>query len=335
MIVREAIQVSVVVPAFNRPETLAGCLDALAAQKTSRTWEVIVVDDGSSDDLSGVESTFRGRLPLIWVTMPANGGPARARNAGIGKARGELVLFTDADCRPEPGWLDAMAAPFEDSSVTGAKGVYKTAQTDLWARLAQLEFEERFELLSGQDDIDFVDTYSGAFRRSALTAVGGFDTSFPRADNEDVDLSFRIKALGGRFVFVPEAVVWHTHREGAWRYFLLKIGRGYWRMRVYRRHPGKAGRDSYTPSSMKAQLALLALLPFFLLSSRYRGRLLAFWLVSWVATCMSLARISLRTVPALLPWTPVLPFVRGVALLIGMAKGIAAAATGRLRDLFR
>ncbi|HOT29135.1 MAG TPA: glycosyltransferase [Candidatus Ozemobacteraceae bacterium] len=335
MIVPEPLQVSVVVPAFNRPETLAGCLEALAAQQTSRTWEVIVIDDGSSDNLSDVESRFKERIPLTWVRMPVNGGPARARNAGIGKARGEIVLFTDADCRPEPGWIDALSAPFDDPGVTGAKGVYKTAQTDLWAKLAQLEFEERFELLSGQPDIDFVDSYSGGFRRAALVAVGGFDTSFPRADNEDVDLSFRIKALGGRFVFVPGAVVWHTHREGAWRYFLLKIGRGYWRMRVYRRHPGKAGRDSYTPFSLKAQLVLLAVLPVLLLSPRYRRRLLPVWLISWVATCVSLARISLRRDPSLLPWTPVLPFVRGVALIIGMVKGIAAAAAERLRDSSR
>ncbi|OQA08759.1 MAG: Hyaluronan synthase [bacterium ADurb.Bin374] len=335
MSVPETIHVSVVIPAFNRPEILAGCLEALAAQKTSRPWEAIVVDDGSSDDLSGVESSFRNRLPLTWVRLPANGGPARARNAGIEKARGEIVLFTDADCRPEPGWLDAMAAPFDDPTVTGAKGVYKTAQTDLWARLAQLEFEERFELLSGQHDIDFVDTYSGAFRRSSLAAVGGFDTSFPRADNEDVDLSFRIKGQGGRFVFVPGAVVWHTHREGVWRYFLLKIGRGYWRMRVYRRHPEKAGRDSYTPFSMKAQLVLLAILPVLLLSPRYRRWSLPAWALSWVATCASLARISLRIEPVLLPWTPVLSFVRGVALIIGMAQGIAAGAAERLRDLSR
>ncbi|MBP7635885.1 glycosyltransferase [Candidatus Ozemobacteraceae bacterium] len=335
MNVLEPIRVSVVVPAFNSPEALAGCLEALAAQKTSLTWEVIVVDDGSSESLASVEARFSMLLPLIWVTLPVNGGPARARNAGIERARGEIVLFTDADCRPEPGWLDAMAAPFDDPSVIGAKGVYKTAQTDLWARLAQLEFEERFELLSGQDDIDFVDTYSGAFRRLALAAVGGFDTSFPRADNEDVDLSFRIKALGGRFVFVPDATVWHTHREGAWRYFLLKIGRGYWRMRVYRRHPGKAGRDSYTPFSMKAQLVLLATLPVLLLSPSLRRRFLPLWLFSWGATCLSLARISLRNEPALLPWTPILPFVRGVALIIGMTKGLATAAAERLRDSSR
>lgn len=331
----DAIQVSVIIPAYNRPEILAECLEALTLQKTSRRWEAIVVDDGSSDDLSGVQKTFASRLPLTWITLAKNGGPAQARNAGIGKARGEVVLFTDADCRPEPDWLEEMANRFDDQNVTGAKGRYRSAQTDLWARLAQLEFEERFELLSISHDIDFVDTYSGAFRRSQLTAVGGFDTGFPRADNEDVDLSFRIKALGGRFVFVSKAVVWHRHREGAWKYFLLKIGRGYWRMRVYRRHPGKAGRDSYTPGTMKAQLALLALAPFLLLLPRFARQAVPIWLAAWLATCIPLARIALRTSPGLLPWTPILAFVRGVALIIGMLWGAAAAAGEYLRGSSR
>ncbi|HOY65399.1 MAG TPA: glycosyltransferase [Candidatus Ozemobacteraceae bacterium] len=328
-------RVSVVVPAFNRPAFLGECLEALVAQRTGHSWEVIVVDDGSAEDLRPVEQAFRTRLALTWIRLEVNGGPARARNAGIDAARGEIVLFTDADCRPEPGWIEAMTNPFDKAGVSGVKGVYRTAQTDLWARLAQLEFEERFELLSTAPDIDFVDTYSGGFRRADLVSVGGFDTQFPRADNEDVDLSFRIKELGGRFVFAPDAIVWHRHREGAWNYFRLKIGRGFWRMRVYRRHPGKAGRDSYTPATMKLQLALLVLLP--LLLPFRPGRRLASWAwpMLWLASCLPLARLSLRGSCALLPWVPILPLVRGIALLTGMARGIAAAAAEYLQGSSR
>ncbi|HNW35724.1 MAG TPA: glycosyltransferase [Candidatus Ozemobacteraceae bacterium] len=331
MTTSDDIQISVVVPAYNRPAVLADCLEALSAQVTSRSWEVIVVDDGSVEDLSPIEASFRNRLNLTWVRLAQNGGPARARNAGIAKARGELVFFTDADCRPEPGWIEELSKPFEDPAVTGAKGRYRTSQTDVWARLAQLEFEERFELLSASKDIDFVDTYSGAFRRGKLNEVGGFDMGFSRADNEDVDLSFRIKALGGRFVFVPRAVVWHRHREGVLNYFLLKVGRGYWRMRVYRRHPEKAGRDSYTPLSMKAQLVMLAAAPLLFLYPRFWRALVPGWLI----TCIPLARLSLGKDPGLLPWTPVLPLVRGAALLIGMLRGGAAVLRENLRGSSR
>lgn len=265
------IAVSVVVPVYNNPEGLTACLEALAVQQTARSFEVVVVDDASTVDLEPIRTAFTPRLSLQWHRLPRNSGPAAARNAGIQAARGELVLFTDGDCRPEPLWLDALARPFDDPAVRGAKGVYRTAQTDRVARLAQLEFEERYDLLATFPDIDFVDTYSGAFRRADLLAVGGFDTSFRRADNEDVDLSFRIKARGGRFVFVPTAVVWHRHREGWAGYARLKFGRGFWRMKVYRKHPHKAGRDTYTPWTLKAQLGLLGLAPLLAMGSWLRG----------------------------------------------------------------
>ncbi|HEY9069914.1 MAG TPA: glycosyltransferase family 2 protein, partial [Candidatus Ozemobacteraceae bacterium] len=79
----ESPRISVVVPAFNRPAILGECLDALSAQRTERSWEVIVVDDGSIEDLRPVEQAFRERLPLTWIRLDKNGGPARARNAGI------------------------------------------------------------------------------------------------------------------------------------------------------------------------------------------------------------------------------------------------------------
>ncbi len=312
--------VSVVVPVYNNPAGLRACLEALAAQQTARPFEVIVVDDASTADLEEVRRAFAARLDLCWRRLPHNSGPAAARNAGIQSARGELVLFTDGDCRPEPGWLEALAAPFADPAVAGAKGVYRSDQDDRWARLAQLEFEERYELLARHADIDFVDTYAGAFRRADLLAVGGFDTSFPRADNEDVDLSFRVKARGGRFVFTPAAIVWHRHREGWWNYARLKFGRGFWRMKVYRRHPGKAGRDTYTPWTLKATLALIGLLPVALLWRRWRLP----WLAAWLAACLPLARLAGRQAPDLLPWIPLFLFVRGAALAAGMTAAAAS-----------
>ncbi len=312
--------VSVVIPVLNSREKLTRCLEALVGQRTSQVFEVIVVNDGSSEDLTPVRQAFASRLTLRWLNFEKNSGPAVARNAGIDAARGDIVLFTDADCRPEPDWVERMTMVFRDPRVTGAKGVYVTDQNDLWARLAQIEFEERYELLRQCDDIDFVDTYSGAYRRGELLAVKGFDTSFPRADNEDVDLSFRVKKRGGKFVFVPEAKVWHYHREGFWGYARLKFWRGYWRVHVYRRHPEKAGRESYTPLSLKAQLGLVALFPLLLLSRRSL-RWLAIWLCAWLTTCVPLWRKSLSSRPELIPAIPVFCLVRGLSLLAGVCYG--------------
>jgi GT2 family glycosyltransferase len=312
------IDVSVVIPVFNRFDRLAICLEALRAQRTDRSFEVIVVDDGSTEDSNALRRHFERLLPLHWLTMPRNGGPAKARNAGIKAARGTVVCFTDSDCKPEPQWLEALAAPFANPAVRGCKGVYRTAQTDRWARLAQIEFEERYNCLRACDDIDFIDTYSGAFRRCDLEAVGGFDESFPGADNEDVDLSFRIKAMGGRFLFLPKAVVWHQHREGPAAYARLKFARGFWRMKVYRRHLHKAGRDSYTPWTLKLQL-LLGIVFFPLVALRKGWR---WWAAGWGTTCLPLVRIAMSHDLALVPWVPVLTLIRCGALLGGMLQGL-------------
>ena len=139
----KAIEVSVIIPAFNAATSICACLDALSTQKTDRKFEVIVVDDASTDDLSFITAKYTGRLYLQLLRLQTNSGPGAARNAGARAAAGEILLFTDADCVPAPDWLEKMLAPMTDPGLTGVKGVYQTFQNDLWARLAQLEFEER------------------------------------------------------------------------------------------------------------------------------------------------------------------------------------------------
>ncbi len=314
----KAVEASVIIPAFNAAACICACLDALGAQKTGHGFEVIVVDDASTDDLSFITAKYAGNLRLRLLRLQTNSGPGAARNAGAGVATGDILLFTDADCVPAPDWLEKMLSPLADPEIVGVKGVYQTFQNDLWARLAQLEFEERYEKLASHGEIDFIDTYSGAYRRSAFLAAGGFNPGLRQ--NEDVDLAFRLKKTGARFLFAPEAGVAHTHREGWPAYARLKYWRGYWRMRIYRQHLQKAGNDTYTPWTLKAQLALLLLFPVALFSKQLRF----FWKAAWLATCVPLARLALPERPGLAAMTPLFCLVRGLALLSGMATGLAA-----------
>ena len=89
----------------------------------------------------------------------ANAGPAAARNYGARLARGAILLFTDADCAPAPDWAERMLAPFADPTVAGAKGEYRTHQRELVARFVQQEYQDRYDRMTGQPQIDFVDTY--------------------------------------------------------------------------------------------------------------------------------------------------------------------------------
>jgi glycosyltransferase involved in cell wall biosynthesis len=170
--------ISVIVPAYNAERTLDACLSALTRQfvPPGMQMEIIVVDDGSVDDTAHVASRYGVRL-----IRQANAGPSAARNAGAGAARGELLLFTDADCAPAPDWAARMAAPFADPDVAGAKGVYQTAQMEPVARFVQVEYEDRYDRMRGQSHIDFIDTYAAAYRRDIFLEAGGFDTTFRTA----------------------------------------------------------------------------------------------------------------------------------------------------------
>ncbi len=247
---------SVIVPAYNEGESIGMCVRALAHQSVPRDmYEIIVVDDDSTDDTSAIAK----RAGADQVLSIEHGGAAVARNAGIKVAKGELVLFTDADCEPSVEWIARITAPFADPAVAGVKGTYRTRQRGLIPRLVQLEFEIRYERMAALPEIDFIDTYAAAYRRSVLTEEGGFDTEYPVPSAEDVDLSFRLARHGHRMQFVPDAWVWHTHPRSLPAYLRRKMRFGYWRALLYLRYPGKIGGDTHTDPALKVQFALVAL----------------------------------------------------------------------------
>ena len=171
---------------------------------------------------------------------------------------GNLLLFTDADCAPVPVWIAASIAPFADARVAGAKGTYLTRQRAIVSRFTQLEYEDRYDRMAGVETIDFVDTYSAAYRRDIFLANEGFDSTFPTASVEDQELSFRLAEKGYRLVFAPAAKVLHRHNRTLSAYIRRKFFIGYWKVLVTRRHPGRAVRDSHTPQALKLQMGLAA-----------------------------------------------------------------------------
>ncbi|QWR78565.1 glycosyltransferase [Candidatus Magnetomonas plexicatena] len=248
------LKASVIVPAFNAEKTIKDCITALTEQSFNKDdYEIIVVDDGSTDKTAEIIQT----LPVKYISKP-NGGPASARNLGAKEAKGEIILFTDSDCVATPEWLAEMLKPFSDLTVKAVKGVYRTPLKSLTARFAQIEFEERYEMLKKAPSIDMIDTYSAAFRKDVFEHVGGFDESFPVANNEDTELSYKLSSMGLKMVFNPDAIVNHLgHPDSVLRYAKLKFWRGYWRMAVYKRFPGKMVKDTYTPQTLKVQILAL------------------------------------------------------------------------------
>ncbi|MEA1958777.1 MAG: sugar transferase [Chloroflexota bacterium] len=312
--------ISVIVPAYNAEETLNECLAALEYQTVSRCdYEVIVVDDGSSDRTAEIARSCGVRL-----IQQRNAGPATARNRGAREACGDLLLFTDADCAPAPDWIERMMEPFLDPEVVGAKGTYRTRQTGLMARFVQLEYEGKYVRMAGQDRIDFVDTYSAAYRRDIFLTNGGFDSSFPTASVEDQEFSFRLARKGYRMVFVPDAVVYHYHDATLWEYWRRKFDIGYWKALLLRWHPERAVQDSHTPQVLKFQIGLVGMLIPLLLMAPFwipaRWGALVVAMLFCLTAVPFLFRVFRCDSPVAAVTFPLL-FVRALALGTGLTAG--------------
>jgi glycosyltransferase involved in cell wall biosynthesis len=317
------IDYSVVVPAYQAAGEIGACVVALRAQSMDRArYEILVVDDGSTDGTAGCA---RGAGADRVLVLPRRGGAAAARNAGLQAARGAIVLFTDADCQPAPEWLPRMAAPFADPRVAGVKGALCTRQRALIARLTQLEYDIRYERMARRPSIDFVDTGAAAFRRILLLRYGGFDAAYAVPSAEDVDLSFRLARDGQRLVFVPDACVYHPH-PASLRAYLARKGRyGLWRALLYLRYPEKIAGDAHTDPALKLQFLLVALVGLLGV-----GGLV--WRPLWAAAALALGGFLGTTLPFVrwawprdravaLAWpgvTLLRVLVQGVGLAVGL-----------------
>jgi glycosyltransferase involved in cell wall biosynthesis len=304
-----------VVPSLPDDPDLPACVKALDGQTVRDELQIVLSIDGYGDppdEVSGlVDRVIKG----------PRSGPAAARNRGWRESELPFILFTDADCVPEASWAEEMLQCIREG-VSGVKGSYCCGGDRAIQKLAQVEFEERYRLLSRSQDVDLVDTYSACFTREALESVSGFDESFPLPDHEDVDLSYRLRAAGHKLIFHGPARVAHKHQPTWKAYLRMKVSRGKWRMKVLRSFPGKAASDSYTPVSLKAQLALMALLLPVLVSSTVMPYLSLLWLAAFVLASLPLVRVALATDPAVAPLVPAFTLWRAAALLTGMIMGI-------------
>lgn len=328
---------SVIVPVYNGAHTIRRCLDALARQSVPASdFEIIIVDDGSQDRTAAVVEAWAREHPesALRLLRQPNAGPAAARNHGGRMAQNPLLLFTDADCAPQPDWVATMRAPFlTDPAVAGVKGAYLTEQSGLVPRFVQAEYEDRYDRMRRLSEIDFIDTYSAGYRRDVFLRTGGFDESYPTASVEDQEFSFRLAAAGHRMVFQPGARVSHIHDPSVADYWRRKFFIGYWKAMLLRRHPERIVRDSHTPQVLKVQMLLIcgvaALVPVALLG-RWIKVLWWLWLpvalflALFLITVSPLQRKLLRQSPQLSLIAPGMIAVRslalGAGLLIGMCK---------------
>lgn len=202
-------RVSIVLPTYNRRARLGRVLSGLDRQLTpAAEFEVVVVDDGSKDDTRTWLEANKKRAYAVEAVYQENGGPARARNTGIEKARGELVLFIDDDVEPTPPLVSEHLRSHDaerDLVVLGPlASLERYAQP--WVAWEQAKVEAQYAaMLRGEYEPTFRQFWTGnaSVAKAHVVAAGGFDEALLRA--EDIDLGRRLQERGLKFRFNPNA----------------------------------------------------------------------------------------------------------------------------------
>jgi glycosyltransferase involved in cell wall biosynthesis len=189
------------VPTRNRKENLARAVAGLMEQTyPAERYEVVVVNDGSTDGTADLLREVRGKFGARIVALNGRGaGPAAARNSGLAAARGEIIGFTDDDVKPARDWIEKAVNVIGTSGAAGVEG--RTVDEPF----GRSYYRSKTENLAGGKFA----TCNIFYRKAVLDAVGGFDETFVLPCREDSDLAFRILDAGHRILFSPEVSVIH------------------------------------------------------------------------------------------------------------------------------
>jgi O-antigen biosynthesis protein len=228
-----APRVSVVVASYNGASTLKTCLQSLE-HLNYPDYEVILVDDGSTDATQSIVSTF----PRVRNILHArNEGLSVARNSGIDAASGSIIAFTDSDCRADEDWLFFLVGDLLRSDFAGIGGHNFLPPDDSPTAAAVMVSPGGPAHVMLTDRVaEHVPGCNMAFYKSALTGLHGFDPIFRRA-GDDVDICWRLQQRGYRIGFSPAGFVWHYRRNTVRAYLKQQSGYGEAEALLERRHP--------------------------------------------------------------------------------------------------
>ena len=200
---------SVVIPSHNAAHLIAQQLDALASQVDAPPFEVVIADNGSTDDLAGVVAGWSDRLQVRIVDASRGRGVSVARNVGIEHAATDRIMICDADDVVAPGWVRAFHDALDEHPLASgpAETVSLSGPSAAWVPIDQRS-SGLYETWGGRS---YGLGGNTAMRREVWERVGGYDETFP-AGAEEIDFAWRAWDLGYRFAYVPEALLHYRIR---------------------------------------------------------------------------------------------------------------------------
>jgi O-antigen biosynthesis protein len=297
-------RISIIVCSYNGSRTLRSCCEGVLKLQYPKC-EVIVVDDGSTDDTASIARQYGLR-----VISTSNHGLSHARNTGMEAASGEIIVYLDDDAHPDSHWLTYLAAFFQNPAngkfgAAGGPNIPPAEDGPIARCVAHAPGGPSHVMLTHRK-AEHIPGCNMAFRKAALKAIGGFDPQF-RVAGDDVDVCWRLQEAGWNLGFVPAAMVWHHRRNSIHAYWKQQMGYGKAEAMLERKWPQRfnaAGHATWSGrlyGSGATQLSLRA-------GRVYHGR--------WgLAPFQSIYKPA----PSAIEWLPLMP---EWYLLIGLLTGL-------------
>ena len=328
-----SLDVSVVIPVRDDADVLTACLESIQAQRTTRSFEVIVADGESTDRTREVARTFHSRFAAFGADLLVLDNPdhtaASGLNRAIDAARGEVIVRVDARTRVAPDYIETCADALSRTKadlVGGtmiARGEGMIGRTLAWSWRSGFgsgASAYRSDVVEHDTETDTV--YLGAWPRASFERFGKFDERFVR--NQDDEFSFRIRDAGGRVVLCPEIRSIYVPRESPSAVFRQYYGYGRWKPAVHALHPERKRLRHFVPSLMVIIGVAITVAAFF--SSSARLVLVGLVIVYEVVAMATAWRVRRDDDVSLLPWLGFVAAMQhvgyGVGYLAGMIMGV-------------
>jgi GT2 family glycosyltransferase len=253
--VSRELEVTIVIPTRSRWDLLSTAALPSALGQHDVEVEVVVVNDGGTPLPAAALATAGEGLALRLLEQQG-GGPAAARNRGAAAAAGSVLAFTDDDCEPAAGWLEALARRLDrDPGVVVAGRAASLHPDNDWAAAGQLLTDHLHRWYNRDPEHgSFVTSNNLGLTARTFAALGGFDASFPTAAAEDREFAERALRAGHRLVYEPRAVVGHRHRLTGPTFVRQHYGYGRGARRVLRARRRAGGGMVFEPLAFYAQM---------------------------------------------------------------------------------
>jgi len=229
------MKLSVIIPCYNAAKTIEFQLNALVKQEWSQPWEVIVADNGSTDNTRQIVERYIGKLPdLCIVDASSRPGAAHARNTAVKAAKGESLVFCDADDEAGTDWIKMMGeALMQYDFISCRLDIYKLNSMSTQSYMGDSQ-RTGLRVFGFSPHLPYAGAGSLGIKRSVHEHIGGFDESLLRI--EDVDYCIRVQREGVNLYYIPEAIMHYRRRNSMKGIMFQGLSWAFYSVLVYKRY---------------------------------------------------------------------------------------------------